>query len=511
MKLFELKTFRYISIIIFLFIISVIVGSTVSIKNSGSTLVYDSYLNQGIKNTLIIGVSVVIITALISIFLAVINVYFDYPFKKTIHILSFLPMTIPCYILAYQYNTLISHGGELEFINFKVTSLFGAILIYSASFFPYGYMLVRSSLLKIPFNIIETAYTIDSNFLKVVYKVILPLVSKSIMAGSILILGEVYSDIGVVEYANIKTISTVVKDTFVSNNNYGLALQLGLKFGIVMVFLLMLESLIFPKISYSNSKLREIKLLKSSVLFKSIYYTTVILLLSFSFFIPVFYMVKWFINSASIYDFDIYFSALFNTIKIIFVTTVAIVVIGLVISHINKYNRKLRTLYALFNIWYILPSILISLMLSMYFLNINSIFNTKIISSITIIVLFIAYVIKYLPIALNMISKSYMHINNRVIESAITMEENRFKTFYNTDFKLLRTALIASIAVITTDLVKELTLTYTLRPFNFQTLSTMTAMYAKDEMIHESSLYSLTIIAVCIICVLFLTRKEIKK
>ncbi len=511
MKLFELKTFKYISIVIFLFVTSIIVGSVVSIENNGSTIVYDSYIKQGISNTLIIGISVVLITALISVCLAIVNVYFEYPFKKTIHILSFLPMTIPCYILAYQYNTLFTYGGELDFINFKVTSLTGTILIYSAAFFPYSYMLIRSSLLKIPFNIIETAYTIDNSFLKVILKIIIPLVSKSIMAGSILILGEVYSDIGVVEYANIKTISTIIKDTYVSNGNYGLALQLGLKFGSIMVILLILESFIFPKISYSSSKLKAIKLIKTSFKFRTVYYSLTAMLLAVSFFIPVYYMIKWFINSITIYDFGLYFDALFNTIGIIAVTTVAIIIIGLVISHINKYNRKLRIFYAIFNIWYILPSILISLMLSMYFLNVNQLLGTKFISSITIIILFIAYVIKYLPIALNMISKSYMHINNRVIESAITMEPNRFKTFYNTDFKLLRMALIASIAVITTDLIKELTLTYTLRPFNFSTLSTMTAMYAKDEMIHESSLYSLTIIAVCILCVLFLTRKETKK
>ncbi len=511
MKLFELKTFRYIAIVTLLFILSIIIGSIVSIKNAGSTLVYDSYIKLGISNTLIIGISVTLITAVISISLAIINVFFNYPLKKTLHILTFLPMTIPCYILAYQYNTLFSYGGELEFINFKTTSLFGTILIYSASFFPYSYMLIRSSLLKIPYNIVETAQTIDTKFIKSVFKIILPLVSKSIMAGSVLILGEVFSDIGVVEYANIKTISTIIKDTYVSDGNYGLALQLGLKFGSIMIILLIIESVIFPKISYSNSKSRQRKYFIMNKKSKIVYFTLISTLLLVSFFIPVLFMSKWFIISFSIYDFKLYFDALINTLSIILFTSITIVTAGLIIAHTSKYNAFLRPILTIFNIWYVLPSILIGLMLSIYFKNINDLLNTTIISSITVLVLFIAYTIKYLPIALNMISKSYLHTNKRVIESAITMNSNRFKTFYNTDFKLLRTAIIASILVITTDLIKELTLTYTLRPFNFNTLSTITAMYAKDEMIHESSLYSLTIIAICIMCVLFLTRKEVRK
>lgn len=510
MKIFELKTFRFISLLALLLIITIIIGSVVSIENNGKTFVYDESINIGVYNTIIIGVSVVIITALISSFLAIINVYFEYKYKRLIHILTFLPMTIPCYILIYQYNTLFSYGGELSFIDFKITSTFGVILIYSSSFFPYSYMLIRSTLKKVPYNIIESAYTIDNSFISVIIKIILPLISKSVIAGSILILGEVYSDIGVVEYANIQTVSTIIKQTFIINNNYGLALQLGLKFGSIMVILLVIESLIFSKMRYSTSKVSRIRTIKMNTLFKTSYYIFITIFLLFTFFIPVFYMIKWYINSYNIYNYDLYITSLKNTLSIISVTTITIVILGIVISHVSKYNSRLKVIYTIFNIWYVLPSILISLMISIYFFNINSLFNTKIISSITIVVLFIAYIIKYLPIALNMIGKSYFHINNKVVESAITIEANRFKTFYNIDLKLLTPAILTTVVVIITDLIKELTITYTLRPFNFDTLSTMTALYAKDERIHESSLYSLTIIIVCTLCVLFLNRKESK-
>ncbi len=494
-----------------MFIISLIVMSIFNVDNTGSAFVYENYLNKAVANTVIIGISVVIITTFISVPLAIINIYYNYKFKTLIHIFTFLPMTIPCYILAYQYNSLLSYGGELSFLSLSISSLFGAVIIYSLSFFPYSYMLVRSSLKKVPFNIIETAIIIDSNFFKTSLKIIVPIVSKSIFAAAILILGEVFSDIGVVEYFNVQTVSTIIKSTYIINNNYGLAIQLGLKFGGFMIFLLVLESLLFPKIQYTTSKQKAVKVRNLHKLSKALYYICFVVLIAVSFIIPVTFMIKWVFNSFAFYDLHLYFSALFNTIKILVFVIITILVVGVLISHITVFNKYLRSIYTIFNMWYVLPSILIGLMLTTYFMAINNIFNTTIISSITIVILFIAYVIKYLPIAINMITKSYLQINKGIIESAVVMKSNRFKTFLDIDLKLLRPALITSTVVLVTDIVKELTLTYTLRPFNFETLSTMTALYARDEMIHESSLYSLTIIVICVIAVLILTRKEFKK
>ncbi len=509
MKLYELKIIKYFTLILFAFVISLVYIGLTKVSSSDSSYISRIQINEGISNTVLIGVSVVFLTSIISIYFAIINVYYDYKFKKLIHILTFLPMTIPCYILAYEYNILFSSGGELSFVKYNFDPVYKAIIFYTLAFFPYSYMMVRSTLKKIPYSLIENALVIDNNFLKVVFKIIIPLISKSVIAAGILILSEVFSDIGVVEYFNIPTISTIIKQTYVVNGNYRLAVEFGFKFALVMIILFIIESFLFPSITYTSkySNVRERKLTPKVMLG---YFSIFSIVLLLGFLIPVFFMIKWSITSFELFDFNIYLGALVNTVLLNGVVVVIIIVVGLCISHINKFNRVLRTLYTIFNIWYIMPSILISLLISIYFMNINNSFGTKFYSSTTIILLIIAYIIKYLPLATNTISKSYYQISNKLIDSALVMNKSRFSSFLNVDVAMLRKPIIASILIVVTDLVKELTLVYTLRPFNFETLSTVAASYAKDEMVQESSLYSLTIVIICFSIVLLLTKKEEK-
>ena len=60
------------------------------------------------------------------------------------------------------------------------------------------------------------------------------------------------------------------------------------------------------------------------------------------------------------------------------------------------------------------------------------------------------------------------------------------------------------------DIIKELPITLILRPFNFDTLAVKTYEYAIEEMIMKSSIYSLIIILLGAVLLIFL-RKIINK
>ena len=56
------------------------------------------------------------------------------------------------------------------------------------------------------------------------------------------------------------------------------------------------------------------------------------------------------------------------------------------------------------------------------------------------------------------------------------------------------------------DIIKELPITLILRPFNFDTLAVQTYEYAIEEMIPKSSIYSLTIVMMGTILLIFLKK-----
>jgi iron(III) transport system permease protein len=68
-------------------------------------------------------------------------------------------------------------------------------------------------------------------------------------------------------------------------------------------------------------------------------------------------------------------------------------------------------------------------------------------------------------------------------------------------------ALISAFILTFVDLLKELPITLILRPFNFDTLATQTYQFAIEEMLRESSIYSLSIIFLG--CIMLLILKKI--
>ena len=67
-------------------------------------------------------------------------------------------------------------------------------------------------------------------------------------------------------------------------------------------------------------------------------------------------------------------------------------------------------------------------------------------------------------------------------------------------------ALISAFILTFVDLLKELPITLILRPFNFDTLAVQTYQYAVDEMIPKSAIYSLTIVVLGTILLIFLKK-----
>lgn len=508
MKFLNFKPFRYITVIFFVLVVTSIVLALVNYTSStaGDNYIYDIMIKNSIVVTTKLGVSVAILSSIIALFFAVANVFFEYKFKKVIHILTVLPMAIPSYIHAYNYSTMLDYGGSLNFLNINIRNLNGAIFIYSICLFPYIYLIVRSSLKKIPFSIIESAYFFYDNYFLMLYKVVLPIITKSLIAGIILVIAEVFSDIGVVEYFNIQTIAFVIKQIYTTTQDYGLALKIGYSFGVVIIILFLLENLIYPNLKYSSSKSK--KIIKKTFTKKGsfIFYIISFSIFSLAFFIPIGQMIVWSFDAYQFFDITEFIEYFSNTTMIAIISLIFIIILGFIISHTIYYSKRLKFLTIFFNLGYILPSIIVSLVVIVNIGNITKLTSGNILLGLTTIPLIIAYIIKYLSIALNNISKSYGTLHPNIRYASLLLGKGSFKTIFNIDIPHCKQAFISASTIIVIDLYKELTLAYTLKPFNFHTLATKVAMFAKDERVQESAIFSLSIVFICAIAIISLER-----
>ncbi len=505
-----IRSFKWITNITLILLFLFIALPLVRLNGIDENFIIEQKLPTAIFNTLFIGVGVVLISNIIAITFATFNVFYDYRFKKIIHLFAILPLAIPAYIHSYNFSVMLSYGGSLSFLNIDIMNIYGAIFIYSISLFPYIYLIVRSTLKRIPYNIIETGMLYDKNFFNIYRKIIAPLIIKSVLAGSILVLAEVFSDIGVVEYFNITTISTVIKQSYVVLMDYGNALKLGCAFGIIMITLFFVEKLIYKNMRFSTSKLTKIKLRtfdkKTAVLF----YAFSIAVIGISFVIPIIQMIIWSTRAYEYFNFETFILSLWNTSLVAFISLAIIIVLSLIISHTLKYTKRYKYVSTMLNLGYILPSMILSIIMVIFVAVLNDL-GFKVTIATTLVPLIITYVIKYISIGMNTIEKSYNLIHDNINNASIMLGKNPIKTFFLIDLPLLKNAIITSSALILIDIYKEFTLSYSLKPFGFETLSTSVSIYANNEMVQESAIHSLTIVAICSILVILVERIGKKK
>ncbi len=510
MNFLQIRTFKIVTL---LFFGAMILASSLGVfvlESQTNNFILENYLSKSIVITVVMGLGVMFLASLIAVFFAYYNVYFNYKYKRVIHIMVILPLCIPAYISAYNYAIMLSHGGNLQFLGLNIKNIYGAIFIYALCLYPYIYLILISTMRKIPYNLIEIGHMYHVRFFTIFRKIIFPLTVKSLIVGNVLVLAEVFSDIGVVTYFNIKSLALLLKEVY-TLGDYSSALKLGYTFAFAVLLLFVLEQNIYKNMKFSNTKVKKIELIELNSSNKIIFYCVFVIVSCVAFTIPVVQMIFWAVKNIDKFKFTDFLRIFSNTTILVIISLLIIIVLSLIISHTMKYTQKMRFLAVYFNVGYIVPSIIISLIIFVVVAYLNNTFGLRLVVSSGIVALVCAYVVKYISLALNNVWKNYEMIHPNISSSSVILSGSKLKTFFKVDLPLCKKAVYSAMLIVIIDIYKELTLAMTLRPFNFETLATRVAMYAKDEMVQESSIHSLTIIAVCLICVLLLEKVGKKK
>ena len=249
-----------------------------------------------------------------------------------------LPCTVPSYIIAYTYTDLLEYAGPVQSLlrnTFgwssaqdywfpEIRSMGGAIFVMSSVLFPYIYLLARTS-----FRETSRSYFELTKLHRPSRKVFIDitLARPAIIAGLSLVLMEVLSDFGTVEFFAVETITLGIFNVWLGMNNLVAASQIaGLAF-IFIISLILIERWARIRQRYSDTTkskdiIKPISLPKSQQILCIVVCCIPILL---GFIIPISVLLNFIIKGFSIVDFENLKAALFNSL--ILSITVAIIVI----------------------------------------------------------------------------------------------------------------------------------------------------------------------------------------
>ena len=477
---------------------------TESLKYLFKNLLFDYSINT---------VYLVIITSFFSLILGIIPAWYvsnhQFPGRRIIDLILYLPLSIPTYIMAFTYSELLSYTGPFKITyDFLQIEILGILLAFSL--YPYIYSVSRISFSLFGSKYYDLAKNLGLSGYQTLIKVVLPLSKPAIFSGLFLVIMEVLNEYGAVKYFGVNTYTIGIFRSWNSMNDSGAAIQLSSILLFIVAFLFFLEKYFNQNKRFSfskNSKL--VSLIRPDNSTKFLIYLICLIPIVLAFVIPVLFNL---INIFSSFD-DINFERLLNLTFNSFTISLISSVLILVVSTFFLYNEKISNskIYHYINqfisLGYSIPGAVVALAVVLSVTGLDNLNDSiKLLGSFSVyfLILIYAYIIRFMAVGKSPIKSSLEKHPESYDNSAKNLGLSNFKIFQKIYFPINKYAFFTALILVFIDLMKELPITLILRPFNFDTLATQTYEFAIEEMIPLSSIYSSVIILICCILLVFL-------
>lgn len=493
----------------------------------------DTVLDDYIKNSLLLitGVSAGVI--LIGVSSAWLITMTEFPGRKVFEWASILPFAIPAYLLAYIYTDFLDITGPLqnmirnvfglgidEYWFPNIRSVQGAILIMSLAFYPYVYMLARSSFLEQSTTLLEASRIMGYSTWQSFFKVALPVARPGIAAGLALALMETLNDFGTVQYFGVQTFTTGIYRTWFGLGERPAAAQLAAFLLAFIVVLIILER--WSRNRISNEKANstrfkrlnrfELKGIRSALAFIVCFIPVLV-----GFIVPVILLLEMFFSNLEVLDFKFIELAL-NSFTVSAITGFLAVLLALLMAYSARLNpnRYVKIFNRISSLGYAIPGSVIAVgVLIPFGLFDNTIdgffreqfgFSTGLLLSGTIFAMIFAYLVRFLSVSYGGVEASMEKITPNMDEAARGLGYRFSKVLRKIHIPMMSGGLLTAALLVFVDVMKELPATLIVRPFNFDTLAVQVYRYASDERLAESAGAALMIVLVGIIPVIIISR-----
>ncbi|NMO96003.1 ABC transporter permease [Paenibacillus lemnae] len=466
-----------------------------------------------------------ITTTLLGVSLAWFVTVFDFPGRKILRWALVLPLAVPPYIGAYTYSTMFSYTGVVQVTLrnwgfhpsqdwISLTSMRGAVVVFTLFLYPYVYLVTRSFLERQSASYIENARLLGRNGMSIFFWVAMPICRPAIVGGLSLVVFEVLSDYGVTQYFGLQTVTTAIFKTWFGMYDVNSAMRLAAWLMVILAGFFLIERVLrrHRKYSASTSKSKPLQPIKLG----SVKGTAVLLfgmvVLAAAFAVPILQLIVWATWTYQDVWNDQFMFFIGRTLYTAAVSTVIIMLLSLIVGSATRsrsWGSALlsRTVIA----GYSIPGAIIAIGVLGVFLSLDQVYGevyrllggkgTPVVLSLTAAMLIFGYVIRFMATGYNAVEVGFEKTGTRYSEASRLLGRSRLYTFWRVDLPLIKGAVLSGCILTFVEICKELPLALLLRPFDFETLSTRTYQYANNEQIHEAAIPSLLIIGISFISV----------
>ena len=467
-------------------------------------------------NTFSLAIGVAIIDLVLGVSLAWIITRYRFLGSAVWDWLIVLPLAIPSYVLAYTYTYLLQRHGHLEQLwqtlvgpdaeIFSPFSFSGAALVMSLNTFPFVYLLARSALKNFNVSFEEAARAMGASQLSIFFRVYLPMIRPSLIAGLFLAILYVVSDFGAVSMLRFQTFTYAIYQQMTGRFDNTAAACLSLIL-VGSTFLFLLGERWFRQRSrfyQTTGRFRKPIPQACSPLQTVCFSGYLVFIVAAAFGLPVLLLVQWTLVALSAGDISsMFFGYLWSSLSLAGITATLAIFIGIPLAYLAARKQTWSSILCIQGAYtgYVLPGPVAALAVLVLI--------SQLIPELygTVIILLIAYLVHFLPVALQGMESTIHQLTPNLEEASHSLGAGSFRTFRTITFPLDRGGFLSAWILVFVQCMKELPATLLLRPVGFDTLAVRIWLEASEELYQLAAPPALLIVVITIPIVLLLMKK----
>ncbi|MBD2690582.1 ABC transporter permease [Anabaena catenula] len=471
-------------------------------------------------NSAAMAATVTFFSALIAVPLAFLTVRTDLPGRRFWLIATTLPLAVPSYVGSFALiATLAPRGSFLQLLLAplgveELPSIYGfpgAVLGITLFTYPYLLLSVRSGLQGIDPSLEEAAQSLGYSKRETFFKVVLPQLKPSMIAGGLLVALYALRDFGTPSLMRFDTFTRVIFLQYKASFNRNSAAALSLMLVILVLLILWLEYRVRSRAAYysrGSASLRPPKITKLGI-WKWPALAFCLLITSLGVVLPVGITLFWLsrgFNSG--YNFPNLLPSAFNSVGAAGLAALATIIFALPVAILSvRFPSKItamieRCSYLGFGV----PGIVVALSLVFFGANYLPFLYQ------TLPMLVFAYLVLFLPQTVGTVRTSLLQVNPQLEESARSLGRTAWQSLREVTLPLVQPGILSGAVLVFLTAIKELPATMLLAPIGFNTLAVQIWQATENVDFADAAAGSLAMLLVSMgATLLILSQENIKK
>ncbi len=508
-----------------------VVGNVFRPSESTWAHLASTVLTGYITNTLFLVLMVAAGVVSIGVLSAWLVTAYRIPGERVLEWALILPLAMPAYVMAYAYTDWLQFTGPVqtalrgltgwkagEYWFPEIRSLYGAAAMFAFALYPYVYLLARSAFLEQSRTAIEAGRLLGYSAWGSFWHVALPLARPAVAAGTALALMEALADFGVVSYFAVQTFTTGIYRAWLSLGDVVAAAQLSTCLLGFVLIVLVLERVQRGGARYAGPRkptppyeLRGWQAALALVLCAAP--------VVFGFLLPGGVLLHLVMTDPDARIGARLYTLIANSATLSGITAGVAVLVAMLLAYAGRLSKRVTVQGAnrLAALGYAMPGAVLAVGILVPLGKLDNVIadwvfqqfeiRTGLLLTGTGFALVYACLVRYLAVAFQTTEAGLARVTPAMDDAARSLGLSPGRTLARVHIPMVSGSLLTAALLVFVDVMKELPMTFAMRPFNFDTLAVEAYNLTKDERLAEAAVPALVIVAIGIVPLIVLSRQ----